>query len=198
MVRLEMDKPRASGLTCRAGLENLDKEPCKRLYATAPAQTALSWQTIGTVASGLGNGNSENLGGLWTLLARRAALRVGGLPRGVDTLGLLEGAVGIISIFPGLVSLVRIYGLAQIIWFVWPGMMLLHHDAPESMRDQGSLRSNRPKRSKSEKDGCIHRPAGSPNRLCPAPSPGGGTCGHGHASGEPAQSGIGPLHAAGD
>jgi hypothetical protein len=72
------------------------------LYATDPAQAALSWKAIEVVASGLGNG--QILRGLWTQLL---------------------GAVGIISIFPGQVSVVRIYGLAQIIWFVKLGIVPL-------------------------------------------------------------------------
>ena len=39
---------------------------------------------------------------LLTLLVSLAALRAGGLPKGLNILGLLVGAVGIISIVPGL------------------------------------------------------------------------------------------------
>jgi hypothetical protein len=38
---------------------------------------------------------------------------------------LLIGAVGIISIFPGLTGLIEVYGLSKIIWFVWLGIVLL-------------------------------------------------------------------------
>jgi len=47
-----------------------------------------------------------------------AAPRAGGLPKGLNILGLLVGAVGIISIFPGLTDLTGVFGLSQIIWFV--------------------------------------------------------------------------------
>ncbi len=77
------------------------------------------------MASGLGNGNGEILGGLWVLLVSIAALRAGGLPRGLNILGLLVGAVGILSIIPGLTGLTGIFGLSQIIWFVWLGIVLL-------------------------------------------------------------------------
>ena len=43
---------------------------------------------------------------LWTLLVSLAALRAGGLPKGLNILGLLVGAVGIISLIPGLTDLV--------------------------------------------------------------------------------------------
>ena len=79
--------------------------PVVALYAKDPAQAALTWQGIESVANGLGNGNGEILGGLWTLLVSLAALRAGGLPRGLNILGLLVGAVGIISMIPGLTEL---------------------------------------------------------------------------------------------
>ena len=60
------------------------------------------------------------------LLVSLAALRAGGLPRGLNILGLLVGAVGIISITPGLTEvMIGIFGLGQIIWFVWLGIVLL-------------------------------------------------------------------------
>jgi len=110
----------ASGMVLNAGID-----PVVTLYATDPAQAALSWQGFESVASGLGNGNGEILGGLWTLLVSIAALRTGGLPKGLTILGLLVGAVGIISILPWLTDLVGIFGLGQLIWFVWLGIVLL-------------------------------------------------------------------------
>ena len=90
----------------------------------------MTWQGIETVANGLGNGNGEILGGLWALLVSLAALRAGGLPKGLNILGLLVGAVGILSIVPGLTDMmVGIFGLSQIIWFVWLGMVLLRSKA---------------------------------------------------------------------
>ncbi len=110
----------ASGMVSNAGIA-----PAVALYAKDPAQAALTWQGIETVASGLGNGNGEILGGLWALLVSLAALRAGGLPKGLNTLGLLVGVVGIISIFPGLTDLIGVFGLSQIIWYVWLGIVLL-------------------------------------------------------------------------
>ncbi|MDH4215565.1 MAG: DUF4386 family protein [Gallionella sp.] len=112
----------ASGMVSNAGIA-----PVVALYAKDPAQAALTWQGIESVASGLGNGNGEILGGLLTLLVSLAALRAGGLPKGLNILGLLVGAVGIISLIPGLTEvMVGIFGLSQIIWFVWLGIVLLH------------------------------------------------------------------------
>lgn len=111
----------ASGMVANAGIA-----PVVALYATDPAQAALTWQAIETVAGGLGNANGEILGGLWALLVSLAALRAGGLPRGLNLLGLLVGAVGILSLIPGLTELlIGVFGLSQIIWYVWLGIVLL-------------------------------------------------------------------------
>jgi hypothetical protein len=110
----------ASGMVSNAGID-----PVVALYASDPAQAALTWQGIESVANGLGNGNGEILGGLFTLLVSLAALRAGGLPKGLNILGLLVGAVGIITIFPGLTGLTSVFGLSKIIWQVWLGTVLL-------------------------------------------------------------------------
>jgi hypothetical protein len=111
----------ASGMVSNAGIA-----PVVALYAKDPAQAALTWQGIESVANGLGNFNGEILGGLLTLLVSLAALLAGGLPKGLNILGLLVGAVGIISIIPGLTELMTgVFGLSQTIWFVWLGIVLL-------------------------------------------------------------------------
>jgi hypothetical protein len=111
----------ASGMVANAGIA-----PVVALYATDPGQAALTWQAIETVANGLGNGNGEILGGLWALLVSLAALRAGGLIRGLNILGVWVGAVGILSLIPGLTDLlVGVFGLSQIIWFVWLGIVLV-------------------------------------------------------------------------
>ena len=114
----------ASGMVANAGID-----PVVALYAKDPAQAALSWQGIESVASGLGNGNGEILGGLWVLLVSLAALRAGGLPKGLNILGSLVGVAGIISLIPGLTEpMTGVFGLTQIIWFVWLGIVLLRNN----------------------------------------------------------------------
>lgn len=111
----------ASGMVSNAGIAT-----SVSLYATDPAQAALTWQGIEAVASGLGNGNGEILGGVWTLLVSVAALKSGGLTKLLNVLGLLVGVVGIVSIFPALAGLTGVFGLGQMIWFIWLGIVLLH------------------------------------------------------------------------
>lgn len=110
----------AGGMVSNAGIA-----PTVALYATDPAQAALSWQGFETVAAGLSNGNGEILGGLFTLLVSLAALRGGGLPRALNYLGLLVGAVGVITLVPALADLTGVFGLSQMIWFAWLGVALL-------------------------------------------------------------------------
>ena len=108
----------ASGMVSNAGII-----PTIALHAKDPGQAALFWQGIETVSSGLGNGNGEILGGVWTLLVSWAALKTGGLPKGLTILGLLVGTVGLASLF--LADLTGLFGISQMVWFIWLGIVLL-------------------------------------------------------------------------
>jgi len=114
----------ASGMASNAGLSTV-----AALYAKDPTQAALTFQAIESITNGLGNANGEILGGTWTLLVSLAALRMGGLPKGLNILGTLVGAVGIITIIPALTDFTSLFGLGQIIWFVWMGIVLLRSDS---------------------------------------------------------------------
>lgn len=113
----------ASGMAANAGLSTV-----VALYAKDPTQAALTFQAIESITNGLGNANGEILGGAWTLLVSLAALRTGRLTNGLNILGVSVGAVGIITIIPELNALVAVFGLGQIIWFVWLGTVLLRND----------------------------------------------------------------------
>ena len=109
----------ASGMISNAGIP-----PIVALYARDPVQAALTWQTIEIVTSGIGNGNGEILGGVWTLMISLAALRTQRLPKTLNYLGLLVGTLGIASILPGLTDLVALFGVTQIVWFIWLGLRM--------------------------------------------------------------------------
>jgi hypothetical protein len=110
----------ASGMVANAGLATV-----VALYAKDPTQAVLIFQGIESITNGLGNANGEILGGIWTLLVSMAALRTIGLPKGLNILGMSVGAVGIITIIPALKDLTGLFGIGQIIWFVWLGIVLL-------------------------------------------------------------------------
>ena len=113
----------ASGMVANAGLATV-----VALYAKDPGQAELTFQAIESITNGLGNANGEILGGTLTLLVSLAALRTGGLPKGLNILGVLVGAVGIITIIPTLNDLVGVFGLGQIVWFIWLGIVLLRRN----------------------------------------------------------------------
>jgi hypothetical protein len=102
------------------------------LHATSPAQAVAVWQAIEPVAQGLGGSGGELLGGLWVLLVSVAALRTGGLPKVLNWLGLAIGAAGVLSVMPGLKDLAYGFGLLQIVWFVWLGIVMLRTTRPVS------------------------------------------------------------------
>ena len=84
-----------------------------------------AWQAIEPVAQGLGGSGGELLGGLWVLLVSVAALRTGELPKALDWLGVAIGAAGVLSVVPALRDLAYGFGLLQIVWFVWLGIVML-------------------------------------------------------------------------
>ena len=79
----------------------------------------------------LTSGN-EIVGGLWVLLVSWAALRVGGLPRALNYLGVVSGVAGLITVVPVLGELGAIFGLGLIVWFVWLGIVMLRSNPGEA------------------------------------------------------------------
>lgn len=110
----------ASGMVANAGIV-----PTVALYDKDPTQAALTWLAIESVADGLGGTSGEILGGLLTLLVSLAALQVSGLPKWLNYFGILVGAIGIISTVPGLGDIGGLFGMSQILWFIWLGIVLL-------------------------------------------------------------------------
>lgn len=81
---------------------------------------------IDSVALGLGGAGGEIMSGIWILLASWAALQAGEFPKALNYLGAAIGVVGLISVVPVLGELRGlIFGLGQIVWFVWLGIVML-------------------------------------------------------------------------
>lgn len=110
----------ASGLTFNAGMAAVVD-----LHATSPAQAMSAWQAIEPVADGLGSSGGELLGGLWVLLVSVAALRGAALAKALNWCGVAVGAAGVLSVVPALADLAYVFGLLQIVWFVWLGIVML-------------------------------------------------------------------------
>jgi hypothetical protein len=110
----------ASGLVATLGIRVVGE-----LYGTDAAQAGAVWAPIETVASGLGGGAGEVLGGVWLVLIGSAALRTRELPRALSFLGIVLGIAGILTVVPSLEPASSLYGLGLIVWFVWLGIVML-------------------------------------------------------------------------
>ncbi|WP_417461030.1 hypothetical protein [Kordiimonas sp.] len=109
----------ASGMLGNVGLE-----AALALKSTDADAAAMLLKTTGTVQNGLGGGN-EIVGGIWVLLISIAGLRSAALPRFLNYLGLVVGGAGLLSTIPGLGDLGAIFGLGQIVWFIWIGAAMI-------------------------------------------------------------------------
>lgn len=111
----------ASGMVANIGMDTVVE-----LYGKDPSQAATAWLAIDSVVLGLGGGGGEILGGTWILLISWAALQAREFPKALNYLGVVIGLVGLISVVPVLGELRGlIFGLGQIVWFVWLGIILL-------------------------------------------------------------------------
>ncbi len=109
----------ASGMIAVVGLGAV-----ARIHVLDPQQATLAWQTLSAVQDGLGGG-VELVGGLWVTLLSIAALRQQTFSPFLNYLGLLIGAAGLLTILPPLKELGTLFGLGQIVWFIWLGQQLL-------------------------------------------------------------------------
>lgn len=103
----------ASGMVANAAIA-----PAIGLFASNRQEAEAYWRAIETVTTGLGNGNGEILGSLFTLLASLAILRGGFFKRHIAILGLVACVPGFLSILPTLHDLSGIFGIIQLVWFV--------------------------------------------------------------------------------
>jgi len=109
----------ASGMIVNIGLASAIE-----LSVENPDQALTVWRAIYAVVEGVGGGN-EVVGGLWVLLLSCAALAGGGLSKALSIFGLLVGVAGVLTVYPAEI-LTEIFGLSQIVWFVWLGGVMLH------------------------------------------------------------------------
>jgi hypothetical protein len=105
---------------------------------TDPSQAQLAWQAIEPVSSALGGAGGEILGGLWVLLVSVVAVRSRALPKPLGWFGVALGVVGLTSVVPPLHDAAIVFGLLQIVWFVWVGVTLLMTKATAAVDDQTS------------------------------------------------------------
>ena len=82
---------------------------------------------ISVITESIGGGN-ELVGGLWVLLISVAAIQADWLPRKLNYLGLLVGIAGIATVYPDELF-TEIFGVSQIVWFIWLGVCLLTQES---------------------------------------------------------------------
>jgi len=116
-----------AGLVIASGMiNNIGIATVVDLNSTDPTQAAFVWVAIDAVRDGLGGGN-EIIGGVWVLLVSWVALRAGIFPKTLNYLGVVIGVAGILSAIPPLGELASVFGLTQIVWFIWLGILMLRN-----------------------------------------------------------------------
>lgn len=119
----------ASGMVASVGLESVSA-----LHAKDLEQAVSLWLAVSAIQLGLGGG-VEIVGGLWVLLISVAALRSSEFSKALGWLGVLVGIAGLLTIAPPLRDFGMVFGLGQILWFVWIGLVLLRRpEAGSSFR----------------------------------------------------------------
>ena len=114
-----------AGLVIASGMiANIGNSTVIGLFSENQDQAVSLWLAIVTVQEALGGGN-EIVGGLWVLLLSWAALRAGNLPKVLNYLGALVGLAGILTVVPAFDVLMDVFGLGQIVWFAWLGIVML-------------------------------------------------------------------------
>ena len=117
-----------AGLVIASGMiANIGNSTVVGLFSENQDQAVALWLAIVTVQEALGGGN-EIVGGLWVLLLSWAALRAGKLPKVLNYLGVLVGLAGILTVVPAFDVLMDVFGLGQIVWFAWLGIVMLRED----------------------------------------------------------------------
>lgn len=90
------------------------------LVPTNPERAFETWHLITLLTESLGGGN-ELVGGLWVLLISVCNLSSQLFSRWLNYLGLFVGAAGIATVYPDEIF-TEIFGISQIIWFIWVGV----------------------------------------------------------------------------
>ena len=108
----------ASGMIANIGLNSVVE-----IGIEEPQKAISIWTSIGIVSEGLGGGN-EIVGAIWVLLLSIAAFKQSFFSKLLIFLGLFVAFAGILTILP--YDLFKeIFGISQIVWFVWIGIALI-------------------------------------------------------------------------
>lgn len=108
-----------SGMVALVGMNTM-----LSLFAKGSPHAETLFYVYTTVVNGLGGG-IELVGGLWVLLISIYGLKTAQLAKGLHLLGLVVGALGVLTLLQSVPEIKEAFGLSQIVWFVWMGCALL-------------------------------------------------------------------------
>ena len=112
------------GLVIASGMiSNIGLDAALNSTIESPERELEIWGIISIIVESLGGGN-ELIGGLWVFLLSISAIKAKEFPPQLNYLGVLVGAAGISTIYPAEI-LTEIFGVTQIIWFVWLGIVMI-------------------------------------------------------------------------
>lgn len=109
----------ASGMVSQIGFATV-----ARLHAESADQGLVIWTTIRVVQDAFGGG-VELLGGVWVLLLSVVLFGNAERARALAALGVIVGLAGVLTVIPTLDIMKAVFGLSQIVWFIWTGVWLL-------------------------------------------------------------------------
>lgn len=94
-----------------------------KLQDSSPADVSAVYYALSMIENGLGGG-IELVGGIWVLLLSIVALKQQQLTKNLNLLGLLVGSTGILTVLHTLPYLKDIFGISQLLWFIWLGIII--------------------------------------------------------------------------
>ena len=95
-----------------------------RLLDSSTEQALALYNTGNLLKHALGGG-IELVGGLWVLLLSIAGLQLQRFAKALHLLGLVVGSLGILTVLHTVPYLKDAFGISQLIWFSWLGVILL-------------------------------------------------------------------------
>jgi hypothetical protein len=117
-----------AGLVIASGMiANIGNSTVIALFSENQDQAVSLWLAMSTLQEALGGGN-EIVGGLWVLLSSCAALRAAKLAKVLNYIGVLVGLSGILTAVPTFDVLMDVFGIGQIVWFTWLGIVMVQKD----------------------------------------------------------------------
>lgn len=91
--------------------------------ASDPEQAMILYKMINVITESLGGGN-EIVGALWVILLSIAGSKSGSISKPLVYFGTIVGTFGMCTIFPTDIF-AELFGISQIIWFIWIGIFML-------------------------------------------------------------------------